>query len=113
MGYKIVDHSSMVTIIYCMLQKLVNETFQAMWFTPHRETREDAKKRLIQRVMNITDVVAACKESGLDWMEQLLENVSFVGFCCCFLLFFLVEKGVWRYLLVKTYEMLMNSVRFV
>ena len=47
-----------------------------MWFTPHRETREDAKKRLIQRVVNITDVVSACKDSGYEWLEQLLENVS-------------------------------------
>ena len=54
-------------------QKLVNETFQTMWFVPKRD--KDADK-LLTRVMNITDVVAACRETGYDWFEQLLENVS-------------------------------------
>ena len=25
--------------------------------------------------MNITDVVAACKDTGLDWLEQLLQQM--------------------------------------
>lgn len=44
-----------------------------MWFVPKRD--KDADK-LLTRVMNITDVVAACRETGYDWFEQLLDNVS-------------------------------------
>jgi len=44
-----------------------------MWFTPVPD-RESQK--LLTRVMNITDVVAACKETGHEWFEQLLENVG-------------------------------------
>jgi len=51
----------------------VNETFQSMWFTP---VRDKDNSRLLTRVMNITDVVAACRESGYDWLEQLMDNVS-------------------------------------
>ena len=51
----------------------MNETFQGMWFTPLGERHMD---QMLQRVMNITDVVAACKDTGYDWFEQLLENVS-------------------------------------
>ena len=29
-------------------------------------------------MMNITDVVTMCRDTGLDWFEQLLENV-----CLC------------------------------
>ena len=54
-------------------QKLVNETFQNMWFVPKRDKEAD---KLLTRVMNVTDVVAACRETGYDWFEQLLENVS-------------------------------------
>lgn len=54
-------------------QKLVSEVFQTLWFTPVRE-KESAK--LLRKVMNITDVVAASKETGYEWFEQFLESVS-------------------------------------
>ena len=57
------------------IKKLVNETFQSMWFTPLRE-KSSQTDRLLQRVRNITDVVTACKDTGCDWFEQLLTNVS-------------------------------------
>jgi len=63
--------------VIMMWQKLVNETFQSMWFMPVRDCREATASRLLQRVMNITDVVAACRDSGFEWLEQLLDNVIF------------------------------------
>ena len=45
-----------------------------MWFSP-LPSRE-AERKLLRKVMNITDVVSACTETGVDWFEQLLENVS-------------------------------------
>uniref|UniRef100_A0A1I8F9I1 Nipped-B protein n=1 Tax=Macrostomum lignano TaxID=282301 RepID=A0A1I8F9I1_9PLAT len=41
------------------IRKLVNEVFQAMWFSPVKESHN---VKLLQKVMNITDVVAACKD---------------------------------------------------
>ena len=61
-------------VLYYVPQKLVNDTFQNMWFTP---VRDKDNKRLLQKVMNITDVVAACHNSGFDWLEQLMDNVSY------------------------------------
>lgn len=29
----------------------------------------------VAQVMNITDVVAACRDTGLDWLEQLLQQM--------------------------------------
>ncbi|GAB6029016.1 hypothetical protein CHUAL_004804 [Chamberlinius hualienensis] len=55
------------------IKKLVNEVFQNMWFTSVKE--RDVSKLLIRKVMNITDVVFACKDKGLDWFEQLLQNL--------------------------------------
>ena len=55
------------------IKKLVTDTFQSMWFVPLRD--KDSQKLLL-RVMNITDVVHACRDAGYDWIEQLLENVS-------------------------------------
>ncbi|KAK2166560.1 hypothetical protein NP493_1314g00065 [Ridgeia piscesae] len=49
------------------IKKLVNDTFQSM-----RGSHED---RQLQRVMNITDVVTMCRDTCLDWFEQLLENL--------------------------------------
>jgi len=43
---------------------------------PVRGSRDDSASRLLQRVMNITDVVAACRDTGFEWLEQLLDNVS-------------------------------------
>ena len=44
-----------------------------MWFQPTKKTEES---RLLTRVTNMTDVVAACKDTGYEWFEQLLDNVS-------------------------------------
>ncbi|KAI0209445.1 Nipped-B-like protein [Lamellibrachia satsuma] len=57
------------------IKKLVNDTFQSMWFTPVRDSHHNHDDRQLQRVMNITDVVTMCRDSGLDWFEQLLENL--------------------------------------
>lgn len=38
-----------------VLQKLVNEVFQTMWFTPLRE--KNSENKLLRRVVNITEVV--------------------------------------------------------
>ncbi|CAH8574922.1 unnamed protein product [Schistosoma turkestanicum] len=54
------------------IKKLVHEVFQAMWFTPVRE-RETVK--LLRKVMNITDVVGACKDTGYEWFEQFLRTL--------------------------------------
>ncbi|VDN17325.1 unnamed protein product [Dibothriocephalus latus] len=51
---------------------MVNEVFQTLWFTPVRE-KESVK--LLRKVMNITDVVAASKETGYEWFEQFLESL--------------------------------------
>lgn len=53
----------------------MNETFQSMWFIPVRGNKEAAGSHLLQRVVNITDVVAACRDTGFEWLEQLLDNV--------------------------------------
>uniref|UniRef100_A0AAY4CG10 Nipped-B protein n=1 Tax=Denticeps clupeoides TaxID=299321 RepID=A0AAY4CG10_9TELE len=54
------------------IKKLVNETFQKLWFTPTPSHDKDTMNR---KILNITDVVAACRDSGYDWFEQLLQNV--------------------------------------
>jgi len=54
------------------IKKLVMEVFQAMWFNPVRDKPQLDTSALMRKVMNITDVVAACKDTGLDWLEQLL-----------------------------------------
>ena len=46
-----------------------------MWFIPVRGNKEAAGSHLLQRVVNITDVVAACRDTGFEWLEQLLDNV--------------------------------------
>ncbi|XP_052774333.1 nipped-B-like protein A isoform X2 [Mya arenaria] len=56
------------------IKKLVNEVFQTMWFTPLSARDKDSAK-LIQRVVNITDVVAASKDTGFEFIEQLLDNL--------------------------------------
>ncbi|XP_046372301.1 nipped-B-like protein isoform X3 [Haliotis rufescens] len=56
------------------IKKLINEVFQSMWFSP-LPSREKDPTRLVQRVMNISDVVAACKDTGYDFFEQMLENL--------------------------------------
>ncbi|XP_037608532.1 nipped-B-like protein B isoform X2 [Sebastes umbrosus] len=54
------------------IKKLVNETFQKIWFTP---TPGHDKNALTRKILNITDVVLACKDTGYDWFEQLLQNL--------------------------------------
>ncbi|XP_029025412.1 nipped-B-like protein isoform X2 [Betta splendens] len=54
------------------IKKLVNETFQKLWFTPTPSHDKDAMTR---KILNISDVVSACKDSGYDWFEQLLQNL--------------------------------------
>uniref|UniRef100_A0AAY4CAB0 Nipped-B protein n=1 Tax=Denticeps clupeoides TaxID=299321 RepID=A0AAY4CAB0_9TELE len=54
------------------IKKLVNETFQKLWFTPTPSHDKDTMNR---KILNITDVVAACRDSGYDWFEQLLQNL--------------------------------------
>uniref|UniRef100_UPI00358E56D1 nipped-B-like protein isoform X3 n=1 Tax=Myxine glutinosa TaxID=7769 RepID=UPI00358E56D1 len=54
------------------IKKLVNETFQKLWFSPG--PGHDSAG-MIRKVQNITDVVSACKDTGFDWFEQLLQNL--------------------------------------
>lgn len=54
------------------------EVFQNMWFTPVKEKPSIDKDVMIRKVMNITDVVAASEDMGLEWFEQLLVSVSIV-----------------------------------
>ncbi|XP_078316661.1 nipped-B-like protein isoform X3 [Crassostrea virginica] len=56
------------------IKKLVNEVFQSMWFTPISSREKDTSK-LLTRVLNITDVVAACRDTGFEFFEQMLENL--------------------------------------
>ncbi|XP_033210701.1 nipped-B-like protein [Belonocnema kinseyi] len=57
------------------IRKLVMEVFQNMWFTPVREKPAIDSEALLRKVMNITDVVAASKDMGLEWFEQLLVSL--------------------------------------
>nr|XP_033333160.1 nipped-B-like protein A isoform X2 [Megalopta genalis] len=57
------------------IRKLVMEVFQNMWFTPVRERPSLDSESLLRKVMNITDVVAASKDMGLEWFEQLLVSL--------------------------------------
>ena len=47
-----------------------------MWFTPVRERPHLDKNTLLRKINHITEVVIACRETGLDWFEQLLQSVS-------------------------------------
>ncbi|XP_071508952.1 nipped-B-like protein A [Diadema antillarum] len=54
------------------IKKLVNETFQKMWFTPLPTNNTNL---LLKRALNIIEVVTASKDTGYDWLEQLLTNL--------------------------------------
>ncbi|XP_030647099.1 nipped-B-like protein A [Chanos chanos] len=54
------------------IKKVVNETFQKLWFTP---TPSHDKDTMTRKIINITDVVSACRDTGYDWFEQLLQNL--------------------------------------
>ena len=58
------------------IRKLVMDVFQNMWFVPlpRRATQED-KDLLVTKARNITDVVVACSDTGLEWFEKLLESM--------------------------------------
>ena len=61
------------------IRKLVMEVFHNMWFMPVDDGRRRSEKEsslLVLKARNITDVVVACKETGLEWFEQLLQTVS-------------------------------------
>ncbi|XP_071519960.1 nipped-B-like protein [Panulirus ornatus] len=57
------------------IKKLVQEVFQNMWFTPVRERPHLDEESLLRKVNNITEVVVACRDTGLDWFEQLLQSM--------------------------------------
>ncbi|XP_046612263.1 nipped-B-like protein [Neodiprion virginianus] len=57
------------------IRKLVMEVFQNMWFTPVKERPVVDSEALLRKVMNITDVVTASKDMGLEWFEQLLVSL--------------------------------------
>ena len=60
-----------------MFQKLVNEVFQTMWFTP-LSTRDKDSAKLIQRVINITEVVSTLKFLNFQTPENfVLINLKF------------------------------------
>ena len=66
----------LVLFYFIGIRKLVMEVFQNMWFTPVRERPSLDSATLLRKVMNITDVVAASRDMGLEWFEQLLLSVS-------------------------------------
>ncbi|XP_050736968.1 nipped-B-like protein isoform X1 [Eriocheir sinensis] len=57
------------------IKKLVQEVFQNMWFTPVRDRPHLEEEALLRKVNNITEVVVACRDTGLDWFEQLLQSM--------------------------------------
>lgn len=66
---------------YSPLQKLVNETFQKLWFTPTPSHDQDAMNR---KILNITDVVRTlciCV-AGIVKMLCLPSDVTSPGFRC-------------------------------
>lgn len=60
------------------IRKLVMDVFLNMWFVPVSERRRtgDDEDLLVTRARNITDVVVACRDTGLEWFEQLLQTVG-------------------------------------
>ena len=92
-------HVAAVYIFYsCFFQKLVNETFQNMWFTPVNEREENISAIFRTKVMNITDVVNACKDTGYEWFEHLLENVSTLTLLKVVKSCFYISKNVFKVL---------------
>ena len=59
------------------IRKLVMDVFQNMWFQPMSERRRTEKEEhlLVTKAENITDVVVACHDTGLEWFEQLLQTL--------------------------------------
>lgn len=48
-----------------------------MWFTPVGINSEGGQATLLRRVGHIIEVVEACRSSNYEWLEQLVEDVSF------------------------------------
>ena len=63
------------------IRKLVMDVFLNMWFVPVNERRRtgDDEDLLVTRARNITDVVVACRDTGLEWFEQLLQTVGWTS----------------------------------
>ena len=61
------------------IRKLVMEVFQNMWFIPVKSgphgPSDDDSELLVTRARNITDVVIASRDTGLEWFEQLLQTM--------------------------------------
>jgi cohesin loading factor subunit SCC2 len=59
------------------IRKLVMDVFQNMWFQPMSDRRRTEKEEhlLVTKANNITDVVVACHDTGLEWFEQLLQTL--------------------------------------
>uniref|UniRef100_H2ZDM8 Uncharacterized protein n=1 Tax=Ciona savignyi TaxID=51511 RepID=H2ZDM8_CIOSA len=54
------------------IKKLVHEVFMKMWFTPVHS--HDAGL-LRNKALLITDIVAANRDHGYEWIEQLFKNL--------------------------------------
>ena len=59
------------------IRKLVMDVFQNMWFVPLSEKRKSDQENvlLVTKAQNITDVVVSCRETGLEWFEQMLQTL--------------------------------------
>lgn len=54
------------------IKKLVHEVFMKMWFTPLKSANELELKK---KALLITDIVAANRNRGYEWIEQLFKNL--------------------------------------
>ena len=59
------------------IRKLVRDVFQNRWRQPMTERRRSTKEehRLVTKVENITDMVEAGHDTGLEWFEQRLQTL--------------------------------------
>lgn len=78
------------------------EVFQNMWFTPVKEKPSIDKDVMIRKVMNITDVVAASEDMGLEWFEQLLVSVSIAFTNFTFRLLVHINQSLGRQATIKS-----------
>ena len=60
----------------------MTEVFRSMWFNPVPDVNKCAEDLYIKAV-NITKVVSLNKDTGFDWLESLLKNVT-KSFLSCF-----------------------------
>jgi cohesin loading factor subunit SCC2 len=83
------------------IRKLVMEVFQHMWFMPvaERNPTQEEEEQLVTRAQNITDVVVACRDTGLEWFEQLLQTVrEKSGHKCTYTVVNEVKTATWSFL---------------